>query len=60
MVGIFLWGLTQSSGSINYAWIALLMSSMTESLFDKQAGVFLLTFMVALTVLSSREHQSLR
>jgi len=60
MAGIFLWGLTQSTGSMSYAWIALLMSSMTESLLDKQAGVFLLTFMVALTALSSRKHQSLR
>jgi O-antigen ligase len=60
MAGIFLWGFTQSSGSMSYAWIALLMSSMTESLWDKQAGVFLLTFMVALTALSSRKHQSLR
>ena len=59
MAGIFLWGLTQSTGSMSYAWIALLMSSMTESLLDKQAGVFLLTFMVALTALSSRKRQSL-
>jgi len=60
MAGILLWGLTQSVGSMSYAWIALLMSSMTESLWDKQAGVFLLTFLVALTALSSRKHQSLR
>jgi len=52
--------LTQSSGSMSYAWMALLISSTTESLLDKQAGVFLLTFMVALTALSSRERQSLR
>jgi len=60
IAGIFLWGLTQSTGSMSYAWIALLMGSMTESFLDKQAGVFLLTFMVALTALSSRKHQSLR
>jgi len=52
LLGIFLWGLIQSSGSMKYVWIALLISGMTESLLEKQAGIFFLAFVVALTALS--------
>jgi len=37
---------------MKYVWIALLISGMTESLLEKQAGIFFLAFVVALTALS--------
>lgn len=59
LLGIFLWGLIRSWGSMKYIWIALLVSGMTESLLEKQAGVFFLAFIVALTALSRGESASL-
>ena len=47
------WGLWFSHGAIRYAWITIVFSGMTESLLDKQAGVLLITFLVALTALGS-------
>jgi len=58
LLGIFLWGLIRSWGSMKYIWIALLVSGMTESLLEKQAGVFFLAFIVALTALSREQSAS--
>lgn len=54
LLGIFLWGIIKSRGSMKYVWVALLVSGMTESLFEKQAGIFFLAFVVALTALSTQ------
>ena len=53
------WGLWFSHGAIRYAWITIVFSGMTESLLDKQAGVLLITFLVALTAVGSRSKTSL-
>ena len=58
LLGIFLWGLIRSWGIMKYIWIALLVSGMTESLLEKQAGVFFLAFIVALTALSREQSAS--
>jgi len=49
---LFGWGLYFSSGAVRYSWIVVLLSGTTESVLEKQAGVFILTFLVALTFVS--------
>jgi len=46
------WGLYFSSGAIRYSWMVVVLSGTTESILEKQAGVLLLSFLVALTFVS--------
>jgi O-antigen ligase len=45
MVGLFAWGFLRSNGVVRWAWTAFFLTGMTESLLDRQAGAFLLTFL---------------
>ena len=43
---LFAVGFLQSQGSWRYAWALFFFTGMTESLLERQAGVFLLTFLI--------------
>jgi O-antigen ligase len=43
---LFVVGFLQSQGPWRYAWALFFLTGMTESLLERQAGVFLLTFLI--------------
>ena len=54
LVGFLLWGFWRSRGAVRMAWAAFVLTGMTESLLDRQAGTYLLTFLAVLIVLSRK------
>jgi O-antigen ligase len=58
LLAILGWGWYESAGSLRIIWIALAFSGLTESLLEKQAGVFLIAFLIALTALSRKARPS--
>lgn len=55
LLGVLLgWGIYHSWGAVRYGWVLFALSGSTESLLEKQAGVFFLVFLVALTLVARR------
>lgn len=45
MIALLIWGFKNGNGVVRWAWVAFIITGMTESLLDRQAGAFLLTFL---------------
>jgi len=39
---------------LRYGWILIILSGTTESVLEKQAGVFMLAFLIALTLVAGK------
>jgi O-antigen ligase len=48
-------GVYWSSGVLRYGWILMALSGTTESVLEKQAGVFMLAFLIALTLVAGKK-----
>ncbi|MGB1184001.1 MAG: hypothetical protein ACPG4S_02475, partial [Schleiferiaceae bacterium] len=48
-------GVYWSSGVLRYGWILIILSGTTESVLEKQAGVFMLAFLIALTLVAGKK-----